>query len=162
MKKGFTLIELMVVMVILSILTVIVTGTLASSSRRGRDTRRKNDVRAVEGALEAYFNDKGKYPTGVNGVMTGCGTGDAQPCSWGSQFKDSKGTLYMVFIPTDPSIYKYYYVSAAGTNYQLYAKLENTLDAGNGVSQTGYAGINCGNSGTVLCTYGVASTNISP
>lgn len=161
MKKGFTLIELMVVMVILSILAVIVTGTFASSSRRGRDTRRKNDLRAISGALEAYYNDKGKYPTGVSGVMYGCG--DAQVCTFGSSvFKDSNNTLYMTLLPTDPSIYTYYYVSASGASYQLYAKIENTLDMGTGVKQSGYSGTNCGNSGTVMCTYGISSSNTTP
>lgn len=159
-QKGFTLIELMVVMVILSILAVIVTGTFASSSRRGRDSRRKSDLRAIASALEAYYNDKGVYPTGVGGVMYGCG--NAAACTWGtSVFKDQNNTLYMNMLPSDPSIYTYYYVSS-GTSYKLYAKMENTMDDGKGVSQSGYSGTNCGISGAVLCTYGISSTNTTP
>lgn len=166
LSRGFTLIELLIVMVILSILAVIVTGTFASSSRRGRDSRRKDDLRAVASALEAYYSDKGHYPTGnASGQMVGCcgvrGCGDVQVCAWGGQFQDTNLTLYMVMIPQDPVSFKYFYVSN-GTSYQLYAKLENTLDEGNGVKQTGYAGTNCGLNGTVLCTYGVASSNTTP
>jgi prepilin-type N-terminal cleavage/methylation domain-containing protein len=160
-KRGFTLIELLIVMVIMAILTIIITGTFASSIQRGRDARRKDDLRSLSGALEGYFNDKGKYPIGVNGIMMGCSTLDSQPCNWGGQFTDSKGTLYMVLIPSDPSKYTYYYVSN-GLKYQLYAKLENTLDAGNGVVQGGYANTNCGTTSTVLCTYGISSSNTSP
>lgn len=161
-SRGFTLIELLVVMAILSILAVIVTGTFTSSMRRGRDSRRKDDLRSISSALETYFNDKGAYPTGVNGVMTGCDALDAQPCNWGGQFKDNKGTLYMVLIPKDPlETQKYYYVSG-GASYKLYAKLENTLDQGDGVSQAGYSGTSCNFGSTILCTYGIASTNTTP
>jgi len=162
MKRGFTLIELLVVMAILSVLTVIVTGTFTSSMRRGRDSRRKDDLRSVSNALETYYNDKGVYPTGVGGVMVGCGALDAEYCSWGGEFEDQYGTLYMVLIPEDPlETQRYYYVSG-GTNYKLYAKMENTLDEGNGVDQAGYSGTNCGVSGTVLCTYGLSSTDTTP
>lgn len=159
---GFTLMELLIVMVILSILVAIATGAYASSSRRGRDNRRKNDLRNITTALEAYFNDKGQYPTGVGGIMTGCGTGDTGACNWGGEFRDQYNTLYMVLIPEDPVTPQTYYYVSGGTSYRLYAKLENTLDAGNGVDQTGYAGTNCSKSGTVECTYGLASGNTSP
>lgn len=160
--QGFTLMELLIVMVILSILVAIATGSYASSSRRGRDNRRKNDLRSVATALEAYFNDKGVYPTGSNGVMIGCGALDTQPCSWGGEFRDKSNTLYMILIPMDPSASQTYYYVSSGTNYKLYAKLENTKDAGDGVSQTGYSSTNCSLDGTVLCTYGIASGDTRP
>lgn len=166
-KKGFTLIELLIVMVLLSILVAIATGSYASSSKRGRDNRRKNDLRNLSTALEAYFNDKGRYPaSNANGEMVGCcatnGCGDTQVCSWGGQFKDTNGTLYMVLIPSDPSSgQKYYYVGGT-TIYKLYTHLENTRDEGTGVNQTGYTGTNCINGGNALCTYGIASSNTTP
>ena len=155
--------ELLIVMVILSILVAIATGTYASSSKRGRDNRRKNDLRNVATALESYYSDKGAYPTNnANGEMVGCGTGDTQVCSWGGQFKDQYNTLYMILIPSDPVTSQKYYYSGGGTSYKLYARLENTRDEGNGVKQypPGYAGTNCG--GGVVCTYGIASTNTTP
>lgn len=160
-NRGFTLMELLIVMVILSILVAIATGTYTTSSKRGRDNRRKNDLRNIATALESYYSDKGTYPTNnANGEMVGCGTVDGQVCSWGGQFKDQNNTLYMVLIPSDPiSSQKYYYVST-GTSYILYARLENTKDAGNGVKQEGYASTNCSNGVAVLCTYGLASTNL--
>ena len=162
-NQGFTLIELLVVMVILSILVAIATGTYASSSRRGRDNRRKNDLRSLSTALEAYYNDKGWYPTGTNGVMMGCGALDAQACSWGGEFKDQYNTLYMVLIPLDPlTSRQYYYVSTSGTKYRVYAGLENTKDAGDGANQDGYANTDCDTNNTVECTYGIASGNVSP
>jgi len=157
--KGFTLMELLIVMVILSILVAIATGAYASSSRRGRDNRRKNDLKNIATALEGYFSDKGKYPTGTGGLMMGCGAGDTGECSWGGAFQDQYGTLYMVIIPSDPIDSQTYYYVSSGTNYKLYAKLENTKDAGDGVEQAGYGSTNCSNDSSVLCNYGVASTD---
>lgn len=163
-RNGFTLLELIIVMAILSILAVIVTGTFSSSMRRGRDSRRKDDLRSITGALETYYNDKGVYPTGnANGEMVGCGAADAGTCPWGGQFTDSEGTLYMVLIPDDPiDTQRYFYVSG-GTDYKLYARMENVLDEGSGVDQAGYSGTDCSASGAgVECTYGLASSNTAP
>lgn len=162
-QSGFTLMELLIVMVIMSILVAIATGSYASSSRRGRDNRRKNDLRSLVTALEAYYNDKGQYPVGSAGVMMGCGALDAQACSWGGAFRDQYSTLYMVLLPSDPiSTQTYYYVSTSGTNFKIYAKLENTNDAGDGVDQNGYTGTNCSTDSTIECTYGIASGDASP
>lgn len=166
-SSGFTLIELLIVMVILSILAVIVTGTFSSSMRRGRDSRRKNDLQAIAGAIESYYNDKGRYPLGVNGVMMGCAVGgvDDQACTAGGVFQDSKGTIYMTLIPSDPlQTYTYYYYSTTGAGYRIYAHLENTLDTGANVKQSGYslpAGNKCGAGSVAECTYGISSPNIT-
>lgn len=156
--------ELLIVMVILSILVAIATGTYASSSKRGRDNRRKNDLRSVATALETYFSDKGQYPTGTNGVIMGCGAGDSGACPWGDSngFKDQYGTLYMVLMPKDPIDSQTYYYVSTGANYKLYARLENTRDAGDGVNQDGYSGTDCSIDSTILCTYGIASANTKP
>lgn len=162
-SNGFTLMELLIVMVLLGILVALGTGSYASSIRRGRDNRRKNDVRFITVALESYFNDKKIYPaSNANGEIVGCGLNDLAVCAWGGQFKDQYNTLYMTLIPDDPlDQYKYYYV-ATDTTYKLYVKLENTRDEGTGVKQAGYTGTNCAISGTTLCTYGVSSTNSTP
>lgn len=166
-QDGFTLMELLIVMVILAILVAIATGTYATSTKRGRDNRRKNDLRNITTALEAYYSDKGRYPSSnANGEMVGCcstqGCGDIQVCEWGGEFKDTNGTLYMVLIPDDPVDSQKYYYSGGTTEYKLYAKLENTRDAGNGVDQSGYTGTDCSDDSTVECTYGISSSNTEP
>ena len=165
-KHGFTLIELIVVMAILAILMAIGAGAFMSSMKKGRDSTRKANLRAITGAMELYYNDKGKYPVGVNGAIRGCGTDTVRTdCVAGGAFQDetpSPPTVYMQRLPTDPvDTQQYYYVSATGAQYQIYAHLENNQDPQCLLGDcTPASGVNCGTG--ILCNYGVSSANTSP
>jgi len=161
-QEGFTLIELLVVMVIIAIIATIGIGSFQSSQIKARDANRKSDLQQIGRALEAYYNDKGQYPTGVGGDIYGC-SGEAL-CDWGEEFKDENDTIYMVVLPTDPRSAKNYYYESDGTYYQIYTKLENDLDRDinkNGSNESlGYSGTTC--DGIVICNYGISSSNITP
>lgn len=164
-NKGFTLIELILVMIILGILMAIGTGAFLTSLKKGRDTTRKANLRAIAGAVELYYNDKGKYPVwNGSGSIPGCydALGSTGVCGKDYPiFKDSiaNGAMYMAKFPVDPvSTQQYYYVSdAAGKQYQVYALLENNQDPS---IMTPAVATNCG--GGVVCNYGIASPNTNP
>ncbi len=61
-QKGFTIIELLVVIVIIGILVALALPQLFAAQARGRDTDRKNDLKNVQQKLETYFNDNDAYP----------------------------------------------------------------------------------------------------
>jgi prepilin-type N-terminal cleavage/methylation domain-containing protein len=63
-RKGFTLIELMVVMSIIAVMMLILIGILNPTAliNRGKDARRKRDLARIRVAFEEYYNDKGCYP----------------------------------------------------------------------------------------------------
>lgn len=61
-QKGFTLIELLIVVAIIAILSSIVVVALGNARLKARDAKRVSEVRAIETALEEYYNDKGEYP----------------------------------------------------------------------------------------------------
>lgn len=67
-SKGFTLIELMVVIVILSILAVYMAPRLIGRDDQARQLRAKVDIEALETALKLYRLDTGSYPTTQQGL----------------------------------------------------------------------------------------------
>jgi len=62
-KKGFTLVELLIVMAILLMMATMMVGTLNSVGifNKARDARRKKDIGRIKIAFEDYYNDKGCY-----------------------------------------------------------------------------------------------------
>jgi len=63
--KGFTLIEILVVITILALLIVIGAISYSSVNKKSRDARRKSDIEQFRSALEMYRADKGYYPSGA-------------------------------------------------------------------------------------------------
>lgn len=66
--RGFTLIEIMVVVVILGILAVLVAPNVISRIDDARIAKAKQDIRAYETALNLYRMDNFRYPTTDQGL----------------------------------------------------------------------------------------------
>ena len=66
--RGFTLIEIMVVVVILAILGTLVAPQILGRIDEARVTKAKNDLRLYESALDLYRMDNFKYPTTEQGL----------------------------------------------------------------------------------------------
>ena len=61
-QKGFTIVELLIVIVVIGILAALVLNTFSGVQKRARDTQRQTDVNAIATQLEVYYNDNGTYP----------------------------------------------------------------------------------------------------
>jgi general secretion pathway protein G len=63
-QTGFTIVELLIVIVVIGILAALVLNSFAGIQAKGRDTQRTTDVKAVVTQLEGYFNQAGagSYP----------------------------------------------------------------------------------------------------
>lgn len=136
-QKGFTLIEMLVVISIIGILATLVAANLNSARSRARDAQRKSDMKNIQTALRVYYNDFGVYPGASGGNILGCGLGISL-CPWGSEWSVNSGAnVYMQVLPTDPlsPSQSYKYVFTDSDNYILSACLENQSDA-NGVIET--------------------------
>jgi general secretion pathway protein G len=68
-QKGFTLIEIMVVIVILGILAMYVAPKLMGRPEEARQVRAKMDIAALETALKLYKLDNGIYPGTEQGLL---------------------------------------------------------------------------------------------
>lgn len=113
-NKGFTLVELMVTITILSILMTIAIVSYGNVQRNARDGKRKSDISVIQSALEQYHADAGYYPASI---------------TFNSSLNYGTKT-YMPKVPQDPQSTYYYGYTATGcttncTNYCLFAPLEN-------------------------------------
>jgi prepilin-type N-terminal cleavage/methylation domain-containing protein len=61
-QSGFTIVELLIVIVVIGILVALVVTTFSGIQRKARNTERESDVKAIHSQLEAYFNEAGSYP----------------------------------------------------------------------------------------------------
>lgn len=62
-QSGFTIVELLIVIVVIGILAGLVITTFNGIQQKGRDTERETDIKAIHGQLEAYWAQKGYYPS---------------------------------------------------------------------------------------------------
>jgi general secretion pathway protein G len=67
--RGFTLIEIMVVVVIIGILAALIVPNVISRVDEAQITKVKQDIRAIESALKLYRLDRFRYPTTEEGLQ---------------------------------------------------------------------------------------------
>lgn len=118
--EGFTLIEILVVIAIIGSLSALLLPNYMEARMRARDTQRKNDLKAIQKALEIYKLDNDqKYP--LTAAFPDPGERFAHPTN--------NASVYMKSIPKDPvTLDGYEYTSASDLDYTLCACLENTAD----------------------------------
>jgi len=167
--RGFTLIELTVVIALVMILSAVGLGSYSQSTIKAKDTQRKNDINQMVKAIESFNNDVGRYPlsadgedsmhcyTKIAGVVTNYVCSDGRL----SAVIDGAPSVYIT-IPADPDPgQSYAYVSSDGASFAFYASMQNTSDRdllkdAQGATVT-YAGISCGDS---PCNYKVTETGL--
>ena len=68
-ERGFTLVELLVVMIIIAILLTIVTPRYFNSVDRAKETVLKQNLSILRDAIDKYFADTGKYPADLHQLV---------------------------------------------------------------------------------------------
>lgn len=102
--RGFTLIEVMVVVVILGILAAIIVPKIMSRPEQARIVKVKQDILAIQSALDLYKLDNGFYPSTDQGLqaLVAKPTSDPMPRNW-------KSDGYLQQVPQDPWSQPYQY-----------------------------------------------------
>jgi general secretion pathway protein G len=128
-EKGFTLIEIMVVVMILAILAAIVVPKLMSNPDKARITAAKVQIKQIEEALNLYRLDNGIYPSteqGLDALVTKPTIGEIP--------KNYRDGGYLPKVPKDPWGNGYIYVSPGSHgDFDLVSRGRDGEQGGEGV-----------------------------
>lgn len=113
-QSGFTLIEIMVVVVILAILGTFAVTNIIDNPDKARVTKAQHDIRTIESALEMYKLDNFNYPSTEQGLraLVERPSGTPEPRNW-------KAGGYMKSIPKDPWGNDYIYIGTEDTGGRI-------------------------------------------
>jgi len=118
---GFTLIELVVVMAIVSVLTGLATFNFQQARQRARDVQRKNDLKQLANALEVYKNDQNPqvYPATITDLVNG---GFIKSSPMDPRYKADNSAWVDYVYTRDPGM------TGDNLDYEITACLENKGD----------------------------------
>lgn len=63
LQKGFTIVELLIVIVVIGILATLVIVTFTGIQQKARNSQRQTDINAIDSHVEAFYAQYGYYPT---------------------------------------------------------------------------------------------------
>ena len=117
-RKGFTLIELMIVIVIIGILATLLIPRIMERPEEARRVKGKMDIKSIESALKLYKIDSGSYPTTEQGLIALLKKPETPPIP--TKWREG-GYLDGTAVPKDPWGNPYYYVSPTpdGKDYEI-------------------------------------------
>ena len=126
-ERGFTLIEIMVVVVIIGLLAAIVAPNLIGNIDRAAVTRARADIRTIDNALNLYRLDNFRYPSsdeGLQALVTN--PGEASAPNW---------KQYLRSVPSDPWNNDYLYASPGRQgDYEVYTLGADGQEGGEGIN----------------------------
>jgi general secretion pathway protein G len=144
-QPGFTIVELLIVIVVIGILAAITIVAFNGVQARGRDSARIQKVKDIAKAIELYKTDNGFYPKIQDGASSESSCG-SQTDNWGhcdrNKILSDAISPYMMLDPTSLSnatqgTYTYYYTSQPNDSWQTYGMMV-ALEGSGGQADGGY------------------------
>jgi len=140
-QKGFTLVELLVVISVIAILTSLVSISLASAQKQARDTTRKSDLSQYRSSLEMFANrNNGLFPLySTSTVASGSlctSLGSSGTCPEDPKYANDNTYLQYQYQSDGSGVSG----AASATEYVLWSKLENVTTTYWVVCSTGQSG----------------------
>ncbi len=128
--RGFTLIEIMVVVVIIGLLAAVIVPTVISKVDEARVSKAKQDIQALEAALLEFRLDNSKYPTTEQGLAA-LTTQPTDP-----SIRHWRPGGYIQRISKDPWGYDYHYENPGthGKDFDLYTLGADDQQGGEGTN----------------------------
>jgi len=129
-NDGFTLIELMVVITILSILAIIVVPKIMDLPAKAKVSATKTQIAGFKTALVKYQSDNDRYPStdqGLNALVMKPES-DPIPQNWSEGGYIDKKT-----VPLDPWNHPYIYTCEDGQNYEIISYGADGKEGGTGI-----------------------------
>jgi prepilin-type N-terminal cleavage/methylation domain-containing protein len=154
--RGFTLIEVLVVIGIIGILSAGVLANLGQGSAQARDAERKADLRVLQSALELYNLKNGRYPEGCRGPGVWSGqVGTNYACPSGSQYIVGLAPEFIPVLPSDAKLNGLnsgyvYTTNVEGSVYKIMARLTVEAETVNGFDNE-FKSCDINVTGTAIC-----------
>jgi general secretion pathway protein G len=143
-SRGFTLVELMLVMLILAILAAVVVPRIAGRGEDAKKSAAKADITNIGTALDQFEVDCGRYPSSDEGLQAlVVQPGNVGQGAW-------KGPYVQRGVPKDPWQNPYVYVAPGqhSKDYDLYTTQGGKDSTGNEINNWGGSGSPSGSSGS--------------
>src|SRR5436190_23265524 len=102
-QAGFTLVEIMVVVVIIGLLATLVMPAVIGAGDEARETKARTDVRSIAEAVRMYRVNKGKYPDSLDVLVE----------------KDDKGRSQLEELPKDPWDHDYVFRQGERNDFEV-------------------------------------------
>ncbi|TVQ97919.1 MAG: type II secretion system protein GspG [Desulfovibrionales bacterium] len=133
-QSGFSLIELMIVVVILGLMATLLVPRVMDRPDEARVAKAKMDIRTLESALRLYRLDNGAYPTTEQGLAALIRKPEIAPLP--RNFRDG-GYLESSTVPRDPwgNEYRYRSPGQQGRGYEITSLGADGKEGGTGFAQ---------------------------
>lgn len=133
-QPGFTIVELLIVIVVIGILAAITIVAYNGIQSRARDTQRKSDTTVITQALEYYYSINGEYPPSSGSTAINTSWSTTADASW-QNLVNQLVPKYVSSLSVDPINTKDIFVASSAANYSYAYYANKGTYCGVGVGQ---------------------------